>query len=128
MNQTLRIKHWSQSVNIIKEEITKLKRLMYMGLKADVILQKEHGFGVFRALFYTMYKQTPKFCNILNRIYCFLQLNNSLVPSHPWKPKISSGIQKNFRHFIEPEGSLLRSQEPAICPYPKPDQFSPISL
>jgi hypothetical protein len=26
---------------------------------------------------------------------------------------------------MEPEGSLLCSQEPAIGPYPKPDEFSP---
>jgi len=26
---------------------------------------------------------------------------------------------------MEPEGSLLVSQEPIICPYPEPDTFSP---
>jgi hypothetical protein len=29
------------------------------------------------------------------------------------------------QHFIEPEGSLLSSQEPSTCPYPEPDQSSP---
>jgi hypothetical protein len=28
-------------------------------------------------------------------------------------------------HFMEPEGSLPRLQEPANCPYPEPDQSSP---
>jgi len=32
---------------------------------------------------------------------------------------------RNSPHFVEPEGSLPRLHEPAICPYPKPDQFSP---
>jgi hypothetical protein len=30
-----------------------------------------------------------------------------------------------FQHFMEPEGSLLCSQEPSTDPYPKPDQSSP---
>ena len=29
---------------------------------------------------------------------------------------------------MEPEGSLVPSQAPAICPYPKPDQSSPLHL
>ena len=32
---------------------------------------------------------------------------------------------RNSPHFMEPEGSLPHSQEPATCPYPKPDQSSP---
>ena len=39
----------------------------------------------------------------------------------------------DYENEIEPEGSLPPSQEPAICPYPEPDQSSsfhsyPISL
>jgi hypothetical protein len=31
----------------------------------------------------------------------------------------------NFPRFMEPEGSLPDSQEPATCPYPEPTQSSP---
>lgn len=36
--------------------------------------------------------------------------------------KTSPSSQKNSLQFIEPEGSLLCSPEPAICPYFEPDQ------
>ena len=36
-----------------------------------------------------------------------------------------SASQNNSLHFMEPEGWLPRLQEPATCPYPKPDQSSP---
>jgi hypothetical protein len=32
---------------------------------------------------------------------------------------------RTFQNFIEPEGSLLCSQEPSTGPYPKPDRSSP---
>ena len=31
---------------------------------------------------------------------------------------------RNSAHFVEPDGSLSHSQQPAACPYPKPDQSS----
>jgi hypothetical protein len=36
-----------------------------------------------------------------------------------------SQLVKKFPHFMEPEGSLPHSQEPATCPYPEPAQSSP---
>ena len=32
---------------------------------------------------------------------------------------------RNSPHFMEPEGSLLHSQEPATCPYPEPQPTRP---
>jgi len=31
-------------------------------------------------------------------------------------------------HFMETESSLPYAQQPTNCPYPKPDEFSPILL
>jgi hypothetical protein len=33
-------------------------------------------------------------------------------------------LVKNSLHFMETEGSLLRLQVPATCPYPEPDLTS----
>jgi hypothetical protein len=38
----------------------------------------------------------------------------------------SFSLFRNFLHFVEHEDSLPSSQEPAICPYPEPDQISPL--
>jgi hypothetical protein len=35
---------------------------------------------------------------------------------------------RTSQHFMEPEGSLLCSQEPSTGPYPEPDQFNPYHL
>jgi hypothetical protein len=35
------------------------------------------------------------------------------------------GYSRNSPHFMEPQGSLPHSQEPAICPCPEPDQSCP---
>jgi len=40
-------------------------------------------------------------------------------------PSQTAQLVKKFPTFIEPEGLVLHSQEPAICPYPDPDQPSP---
>jgi hypothetical protein len=34
-------------------------------------------------------------------------------------------LVKKFPHFMESEGSLPQSQQPATCPYPEPDKSSP---
>jgi hypothetical protein len=34
------------------------------------------------------------------------------------------GYSRNLPNFMETEGSLPHSQEPATCPYPEPDQSS----
>jgi hypothetical protein len=38
---------------------------------------------------------------------------------------IVSQLSRNSSHFMEPEGSLQRSQVPATCSYPDPEQSSP---
>jgi len=38
---------------------------------------------------------------------------------------MSSASQKKKNTFYEPGSSFLQLEEPAICPYPKPDQSSP---
>ena len=42
-----------------------------------------------------------------------------------WEANRSSANQENSPHFIKPEGSLPHSQQPATCPYPAPDRYSP---
>ena len=47
-------------------------------------------------------------------------------PITPWsrvllEKLIGSQLVKKFPHFMEPQGSLPRLQQPAICPYPEPD-------
>ena len=38
--------------------------------------------------------------------------------------KMTGSQFRNFPHFMELEGSLLHSQNPATCPYSEPDQSS----
>ena len=40
-----------------------------------------------------------------------------------WEANTSSASKKNSPHFMEPEGPLPHSQQPALCPYPEPDRF-----
>ena len=44
--------------------------------------------------------------------------------SPSWKANRFSDSQ-NSMHFIEPEGSLLQSQDPATSPYSEPEQSTP---
>jgi hypothetical protein len=46
----------------------------------------------------------------------YLIITNSMEQSPSW--------EANSPHFVEPEGSSPYSQEPATCPYPKPDRSS----
>jgi hypothetical protein len=41
-----------------------------------------------------------------------------------WKARRSSASKKNSLHFMEPKGSLPRSEKPATCPFPEPDRSS----
>jgi hypothetical protein len=41
-----------------------------------------------------------------------------------WKADSQSTCQKNPAFFMEPEGSLQYSQNPAIGPYPEPAESS----
>ena len=38
---------------------------------------------------------------------------------------IFSKLIKKYLHRVEPKGLCTGSQEPAICPYPEPDQSRP---
>jgi hypothetical protein len=40
----------------------------------------------------------------------------------------SLSYSRIYQHFMEPEGLLTRSQQPATYPYPDPDQSSPYHL
>ena len=51
-------------------------------------------------------------------------ITNSMEQSPSWKADRFSARQI-FLHFMEAEGSLPHSQEPATCPYPESDQSSP---
>jgi hypothetical protein len=42
-----------------------------------------------------------------------------------WEANSSSASLEFPLHFMEYEGSSARSQEPAICLYPEPDESSP---
>jgi len=49
------------------------------------------------------------------------------VKQSSFEDKMSSASQKKkkkFSAFYEPGSSLLHLEEPAICPYPEPDQSS----
>jgi hypothetical protein len=46
----------------------------------------------------------------------------SIEQSPFWEANRSSANPETPPHFMEPEGSLPRLQEPATCPYPKPEQ------
>jgi len=49
---------------------------------------------------------------------------NSIYQS-PFREASSRSVgQETHRLFIEPEGSLPRSQQPATCPYPEPHDSS----
>jgi hypothetical protein len=47
----------------------------------------------------------------------------NLMEQSPWEAK-SQSVTK-IPPFMDPEGSLLCSQEPATGPYPEPDEYSP---
>ena len=44
--------------------------------------------------------------------------------SSSWEPNKSLASQEIPPHFMKHEGSLPHSQQPATCPYPKPDKSS----
>jgi hypothetical protein len=50
-------------------------------------------------------------------------------PTHGAEPFLRSrqlcSYSRTSQHFIEPESSLLWSQEPPTSPYPESDQFNP---
>jgi hypothetical protein len=53
-------------------------------------------------------------------------LTKSMEKNLSWEPNSRSAGQEILRFFIEPEGSLPFSQEPATGHYPKPDdEFAP---
>jgi hypothetical protein len=65
--------------------------------------------------------------DILNIIYDGEYSIHSLT--HRVKSSLKScqlcSYSRNSQHFMEPEGSLLCSQEPSTGPYPEPDQSNP---
>jgi hypothetical protein len=54
-----------------------------------------------------------------------LVLTNSTEQSPSWEADSHSASQQNSRPFMEPEGSLQCSQQPATGPYPEPDASNP---
>jgi hypothetical protein len=48
-----------------------------------------------------------------------------MEPSFSWEANSYSATKEIPNIFIEPEGLLLCSQEPAAGPYPDPDESSP---
>ena len=56
------------------------------------------------------------------------ELTKQIPPSSTVLAEKLTGPQsvKNSKHFMEPEGSLPRSQQPATRPYPEPEQFQTI--
>ena len=52
-------------------------------------------------------------------------LTNSMQYSPSWEANRFSASQGIPPHFMEPEGSLSRLQQPASCPYTELDQSSP---
>jgi hypothetical protein len=50
---------------------------------------------------------------------------NSTEQSPSLRSEQFLNYSRNSPHFMEPEGSLPHSQQPATCPYPEPVQPSP---
>jgi len=70
---------------------------------------------------------------ILTNLLTYLLTYLLYLPTYlliPWSRTLLeklTGFQlvKKFPHFMESEGSLPHSQEPATCPYPEPARSSP---
>jgi hypothetical protein len=58
-------------------------------------------------------------------IQFFIKFVNTLVAELSLRRRQSPSYLRILQHFMEPEGSLPCSQEPAIGPYPQPDQSGP---
>jgi hypothetical protein len=59
------------------------------------------------------------------RTILYAHFYNSVKHSPPWEANNRSASEEIFPTFMEPEGSLPYSQEPATCPYPEPDISNP---
>ena len=53
---------------------------------------------------------------------------NCTQQSPSWEDKPDLSQSRHFPYFMEPEGALPHSQQPAICPYPEPHQSIERSL
>jgi hypothetical protein len=51
-------------------------------------------------------------------------ITNSFVKSNTWEPDSFSAYQQNLPHFVEHEGSLFCSQDPASWPYSGPHKYT----
>jgi hypothetical protein len=49
---------------------------------------------------------------------------NTMEKSPSWEAKNVLSYSRNYPHFTETEGSSPYTQQPAICPYPEPQQSS----
>ena len=54
----------------------------------------------------------------------FKFITNTTEQSPIWEANRSTPYSRNPPNFMKPDGSLPHSQQPATCPYPKPDRSS----
>ena len=58
-------------------------------------------------------------------VNCEVSVTTSMQHNPACEADSSSASQENSPHFIETEGTLPSSQQPALCSYPKKDEYSP---
>ena len=98
----------------------KFKRLLLWHWQRDTVwlLQQFVGLFIYDGVFTIWFGGV--FLNLIDWLTDWLHGSQSFLRSQ----QVLS-LSRNFAHFIEPEGSLPRSQEPATSPYPEQDRSNP---